>query len=140
MSTDDGKARVLFVCSTRSGRSHMAAAFLHAFSHGGVTALSAVCDRSAPLDSAVIEAMAEAGIHDLQTYEPAVFTPAIAEAADYIVALNCAVAGLGRVDADWRIADPAGKPLAEVRTIRDAIRTAAQALADRFLETVTSAH
>lgn len=137
MSTG-GKARVLFVCSTAGGRSHMAAAFLHAFSYGRVTALSAVCDRSAPLDSAVIEVMAEAGIHDLQTYEPVVITPAIAAAADYTVALNCAIAGLGRVDADWRIADPAGKTLAEVRAIRDEIRTAARALADRFLEAVTS--
>jgi arsenate reductase len=138
LSEDDGKARVLFVCSTNSGRSFMAAAFLHAFAQGRVTVLSAVADRSAPLDPGVIEAMAEAGIHDLQMYEPVVLTRGVAESADFTVALNCAIDGLGRVDSDWRLLEPAGKPLDEIRAMRDEIRVAAQALAKRFLEAVIS--
>jgi arsenate reductase len=116
----------------------MAAAFLHAFSQGRVTVLSAVADPSAPLDPGVIEVMAEAGIHDLAAYEPVPLTRGLAESADFMVALNCAIDGLGRVDSDWRLLEPEGKSLDEIRAMRDEIRAAAQALAERFLDTVIS--
>jgi arsenate reductase len=118
----------------------MAAAFLHAFAQGRITVLSAIADRSAPLDPGVVEVMAEAGIHDLEMYAPAVLTRGLAQSADFTVALNCAIDGLGRVDSDWRLLDPAGKPLDEIRAMRDEIRAAADALAKRFLDTVTSAN
>jgi arsenate reductase len=138
MPADDAKPRVLFACRTNSGRSQMAKAFFRTFTHGRVTVIAAVIDRTSEPDAAVIESMAEAHI-DYAGCEPVVLTPAIAASADYVVAMNCAIDGLVHVDADWKIPDPAGKTPAEVRAIRDAIRDASATLAERFLEAVTPA-
>jgi arsenate reductase len=138
MAEDDGKPRVLLVCSTSSGRSHMAKAFLRAFTRGHVIVASAVLDPSVPLDPNVVAAMAETDI-ELAGCEPALLTAHIAANADFVVAVNCAIDGLTHVDSDWRIGDPAGKSLGAVRAIRDEIRVAAAALAERFLEAATPA-
>jgi protein-tyrosine-phosphatase len=114
---------VLFVCVHNAGRSQMAAALLA--HHGGdrVRVLSA---GSAPADSinpAVIGAMAELGI-DLAGEQPKKLTDAAVETSDVVVTMGCGDACPvfpGKRYLDWQLDDPSGRPVEEVRVIRDEI-------------------
>jgi len=139
MPADPAMPRVLFACGTNSGRTQMAQAFFRMFTQGRVTALSAVIERTTEPEPTVIKAMAEANA-DLTDCDPVLLTPHIAASADYVVAMNCVIDGLIHVDADWKIADPAGKTLDEVRGVRDAIREASATLSERILAAVRPAN
>jgi protein-tyrosine-phosphatase len=91
------------------------------------------CDRvvvhsagSAPgetLNPAVVAAMAEWGI-DISAERPKRLTDAMARNADVIVTMGCGDACPvypGKRYVDWELPDPAGKPVEEVRPIRDEI-------------------
>jgi arsenate reductase len=72
----------------------------------------------------VVAAMREAGI-DLQNATPQRLTPELAEGATLLVTMGCGdacpvVPGAERDD--WPLDDPKGKPLDEVRAIRDDVR------------------
>jgi len=72
----------------------------------------------------VVEAMREVGT-DLSEVKPRLLTPELAAQAQFLVTMGCGnscpfVPGAKRED--WPLADPKGKPLAEVRAIRDDIR------------------
>ena len=71
----------------------------------------------------VAEAMRELGI-DLADRVPHRLEEADAEWADIVVTMGCGDACPvipGKRYVDWELADPAGKPLAEVRAVRDEI-------------------
>jgi arsenate reductase (thioredoxin) len=114
---------VLFLCVHNAGRSQMAAALLAR--HGGedVTVESAGSAPGQTLNPAVVTAMAEWGI-DISNERPKLLTDDMARRADVIVTMGCGDACPvypGKRYVDWELADPAGKPLEEVRVIRDEI-------------------
>ena len=75
------------------------------------------------LNPAVVAAMAEVGI-DISAEKPKRLTDEMGKSADIIVTMGCGdecPVYLGKRYLDWELPDPAGKPLEEVRPIRDDI-------------------
>lgn len=119
------KPSVLFVCVHNAGRSQMAAAFLTALAGEDVEVRSA---GSAPADSinpAVVQAMSEVGI-DISHEQPKVLTTSAVEQSDVVITMGCGDTCPffpGKRYLDWVLPDPAGKGVADVRPIRDQIKT-----------------
>ena len=114
---------VLFVCVHNAGRSQMAAALLNRRSRGTVKVRSAGTMPASEINPTVVQAMAEVGI-DLSEELPKLLTDDAVRAADVVVTMGCGDACPfypGKRYLDWELDDPAGKSLAEVRAIRDAI-------------------
>ncbi|HEV2034520.1 MAG TPA: arsenate reductase ArsC [Candidatus Dormibacteraeota bacterium] len=134
-----GPPEVLFVCVHNAGRSQMAAGLLDRRATGAVHVRSA---GSAPADSinpAVVEAMAEIGV-DLAREFPKPLTDEVVRAADVVVTMGCGDACPiypGKRYVDWELADPAGKSLHEVRSIRDEIDRRVQALLSELVPSRT---
>nr|WP_237050605.1 hypothetical protein [Luteitalea pratensis] len=81
----------------------------------------------------VIEAMRELGI-DLARVQPALLTDDLAGGAAMLVTMGCGEACPhvpGLVRDDWPLPDPKGRPIDEVRAIRDDIGRRVQALLDQ---------
>ncbi len=116
---------VLFVCVQNAGRSQMSRAFFASSSKDQpLQSRSAGTHPAAEIDPTVVEVMAEVG-HDLARLTPAPFTPDLGNWADVVVTMGCGdscpwVPGTEYVD--WELDDPAGRPIGEVREIRDEIR------------------
>jgi protein-tyrosine-phosphatase len=114
---------VLFVCVHNAGRSQMAAALLDHHAAGRVRVRSA---GSAPADSinpAVIAVMDELDL-DLTKEFPKPLTTEAVQAADVVITMGCGDACPvfpGKRYLDWQLEDPAGKPVEQVRPIRDEI-------------------
>ena len=119
------KPSVIFVCVHNAGRSQMAAAFLTHLAGDRVEVRSA---GSAPADSinpAVVEAMKEVGI-DISHEQPKVLTTFAVEQSDVVITMGCGDACPffpGKRYLDWVLQDPAGQGVADVRPIRDQIKT-----------------
>ena len=119
------KPSVIFVCVHNAGRSQMAAAFLTHLAGDRVEVRSA---GSAPADSinpAVVEAMKELGI-DISHEQPKVLTTFAVEQSDVVITMGCGDACPffpGKRYLDWVLQDPAGQGVADVRPIRDQIKT-----------------
>jgi protein-tyrosine-phosphatase len=114
---------VLFVCVHNAGRSQMAAALLDAHAAGRVRVRSAGSAPASEVNPAVVHVMKELGL-DLSTAFPKPLTGEAVEAADVVVTMGCGDACPvypGKRYEDWVLDDPAGRPVAEVRAIRDAI-------------------
>jgi protein-tyrosine-phosphatase len=114
---------VLFLCVHNAGRSQMAAGFMRALSGGQVEVFSGGSEPAEEINRAAVEAMAEAGI-DITEEFPKPWTDEIVRAADVIVTMGCGDACPvypGKRYVDWELPDPAGRPLEEVRQIRDEI-------------------
>jgi arsenate reductase (thioredoxin) len=124
------KPEVLFVCVHNAGRSQMAAALLDHHGQGRVVVRSA---GSAPADTvnpAVVQVMTELGL-DLSKEFPKPLTTEAVQAADVVITMGCGDACPvfpGKRYLDWQLDDPAGKPVDEVRPIRDDIDRRVQAL------------
>ena len=121
---------VLFVCVHNAGRSQMAAALLDHYAQGAVHVRSAGSTPSAEIDPAVIRAMAEVGL-DLSKEYPKPLTDDAVRGADAVVTMGCGDACPvypGKRYLDWELPDPAGRPLGEVRGIRDEIDRRVRAL------------
>lgn len=118
------RPEVLFLCVHNAGRSQMAAALLARAAAGRVVVHSAGSDPAEALNPAVVAAMAEVGC-DIGGERPTRLTDAMARSADVIVTMGCGDACPvypGKRYVDWELPDPAGRPLEEVRPIRDEIR------------------
>ncbi len=117
--------KVLFVCVENAGRSQMAEAFANRYGIGKLIASSAgvmLADRVNPI---VVEAMKEKGI-DISMNKPKLLTMKMTEEADRIITMGCSVekicpAPLLKNVIDWALDDPKGKPIEQVRQIRDEI-------------------
>jgi protein-tyrosine-phosphatase len=101
----------------------MAAALLRR--HGGddVDVRSAGTEPADRLNPAVVAAMAEVGI-DLSAEAPKLLTPDSVETADVVITMGCGDTCPffpGTRYLDWPLDDPAGRPVGEVRAIRDEI-------------------
>lgn len=124
----------IFACVHNAGRSQMAAAFFNQLANPSkaraVSAGTRPADRVHP---EVVEAMRESGI-DLSGAIPRKLSQELALTAWTLITMGCGdecpiVPGVKRDD--WPLPDPKGKPIAEVRKIRDEIRARVVALLDR---------
>jgi arsenate reductase (thioredoxin) len=119
-------ARVIFACVHNAGRSQMAAAFFNQLADPAqARAVSAGTQPADAIHPMVAAAMKEAGI-DLANARPRLLTPELMKDATLLVTMGCGeqcpyIPGL-EVD-DWALPDPQGRPLSNVRSIRDDIRT-----------------
>jgi arsenate reductase (thioredoxin) len=114
---------VLFVCVHNAGRSQMAAALLEHHAGSRVRVRSAGTTPSAEIHPNVVEAMAERGL-DVSTARPKGLREDEVREADVVITMGCGDACPvvpGTRYLDWDLPDPAGKPIAEVRSIRDDI-------------------
>ncbi|GAA1333471.1 arsenate reductase ArsC [Brachybacterium rhamnosum] len=115
---------VLFVCVHNAGRSQMAAGWLRELAGDRIEVQSA---GSAPADSinpAAVAAMNEVGI-DISHQTPKILTPDSVQASDVVITMGCGDACPyypGKRYEDWKLEDPAGKGIDEVRPVRDEIR------------------
>lgn len=118
---------VVFVCVHNSGRSQMAEAFFNQMANGKAVAISAGTQPADRVNPVVIEVMREVGI-DIGGNKPKMLTLEMIEKADKMITMGCGAdaGGLCPVSftetEDWALEDPKGKPLSEVRIIRDEIK------------------
>jgi arsenate reductase (thioredoxin) len=134
VSTGAGVPEVLFLCVHNAGRSQMAAALMERYGAGRVRVRSAGSEPGDAINPAVAEAMAEVGI-DLAGRTPRTLTEEDGLAADVIVTMGCGDAcpvHPGKRYLDWELPDPAGKPVEEVRPIREEIDRRVRALLDEL--------
>lgn len=124
------RASVLFVCVHNAGRSQMAAGYLRALGGDRVDVFSAGSTPGSALHPVAVEAMAEEGI-DISSATPQLLTVDTVMEADIVVTMGCDDACPvfpGKRYEDWQLDDPAGRPIEQVRPIRDEIRSRVQAL------------
>jgi protein-tyrosine-phosphatase len=116
---------ILFACVHNAGRSQMAEAFLNHMAAGKAMAHSAGTQPADELNPVVVEAMREIDI-DISDNKPKLLTRDMLEQADMVVTMGCGIEGVCPATfvetEDWELEDPSGKPLPEVRRIRDEIR------------------
>ncbi|HEY7562473.1 MAG TPA: arsenate reductase ArsC [Gaiellaceae bacterium] len=116
-------SRVLFVCVQNAGRSQMAEALFEAAADGGHEARSAGTTPADHVHPQVVAVMRELDA-DLGERVPHRLEQADAEWADVVVTMGCGDACPfipGKRYIDWELTDPHGRPLDEVRRIRDEI-------------------
>jgi protein-tyrosine-phosphatase len=129
------KPEVLFVCVHNAGRSQIAAALLDRYAEGRVHVRSAGSTPSEEINPAVVAAMAEIGI-DISKELPKALTDEAVREADAVITMGCGDACPiypGKRYLDWDLPDPAGKPIEEVRPIRDEIDRRVRALLDELV-------
>jgi len=127
------KPSVLFVCRHNTGRSQMAEAYLRHFAGDTLEVASAGTEAADAPNAVVVAAMAEDGI-DISAARPKLIDPELAIRADRIITMGCDVQGIPRIDADWALPDPKGRPPERVREIRDMVKAKARTLADELLD------
>jgi arsenate reductase (thioredoxin) len=115
---------ILFVCVHNAGRSQMAAAFAEELGGDRVDVRSAGTEPAEHVNPGVVAAMREVGI-DLTSRQPHLLQEESARTADVVVTMGCGDACPvfpGTRYEDWELEDPAGRPLQDIRRIRDDIR------------------
>jgi arsenate reductase len=115
------RIKIVFICVENARRSQMAEGFAEAFGRRKVEVYSAGSNPSSSIDPLVIEVMKEKGI-DLSGRRPKGLNELPSMEMDYLVTMGCeetCPAVLARKIVEWEIPDPKGKPIDEVRRIRD---------------------
>ena len=121
---------VLFVCIHNAGRSQMAQGWLEHLAAGRAVARSAGSDPAAAVNPAAVAAMAEVGI-DISGAVPRRLSDEAVRSARVVVTMGCGDACPvvpGTRYEDWALDDPAGRPVEEVRPVRDEIGRRVRAL------------
>jgi arsenate reductase (thioredoxin) len=128
---------VLFVCTQNAGRSQMAQALFEKHGPDDVRAESAGAEPADRVHPAVVEAMREVGV-DLSAQRPKKLTLEMQLHADWAITLACGAKCpyVPSVVEDWDVGDPAGRPIEEVRVIRDEIEFRVQDLLENRLEQI----
>jgi protein-tyrosine-phosphatase len=115
---------VVFVSLSGRGRGQMAAALTTLLSEGRVTAHAAGTSRHGVLDPTVDAVIRETGIDTSEFFVRPVSDDVLA-GADVIVTMGHSVGDVvfpsGARQLDWRVGDPVGATLEEVRRVRDDI-------------------
>ena len=118
-------ATALFVCLQNAGRSQISAALFERAAGGRHHALSAGTTPADRVHPEVVEVMREPPFDiDLGDRRPRLLTRELATQADVVVTMGCGDECPfipGRRYIDWELPDPAGRPVEEVRAIRDEI-------------------
>jgi arsenate reductase len=132
---------VLFVCTHNAGRSQMAQAFFERHAPPDVRAESAGQEPADRIWPEVVKAMGEVGI-DLASRRPKKLTVEMQLHADWAITLACGAQCpyVPTTVEDWDLPDPAGKPLGEVRAIRDAVEARVRDLIGNRLDAIRSDH
>lgn len=116
--------KVLFVCVENAGRSKMAEAFFKRYAQNKFEVASAGTNPSQQINPVVVKAMSEIGI-DIEHQTPQLLSNEMLS--------DSVVVNMGCMDkelcpalfvsdvVDWNIPDPKGKPIDEIRVIRDTI-------------------
>ncbi len=116
---------VIFACVHNAGRSQMAAAlFNHLADPTRARAISAGTQPADHVHPVVVEVMQEIGL-DIANNRPQRLTPDVVRGASLLITMGCGdecphIPGVARHD--WPLSDPKGRPIEEVRQIRDEIR------------------
>jgi arsenate reductase len=123
-------SKVLFVCKQNAGRSQMSDALFQRAAHDRHQSRSAGTRPAEHVHPLVADAMREVGI-DIAGNRPQKLTDDLAQWADVVVTMGCGdecpyIPGKRYID--WDLTDPADKPLADVRAIRDDIKVRVGAL------------
>jgi len=121
---------VLFVCVHNAGRSQMAAGYLRTLAGDRVEVLSAGSEPGDRINPVAVAAMAEEGI-DIAGNAPKVLTTEAVQESDVVITMGCGDTCPifpGKRYEDWELDDPAGRPIEEVRPIRDEIKRRVEAL------------
>ncbi len=120
------KGPILFVCVENAGRSQMAEAFAR---EHGLNAQSAGTIPSTKINPTVVEIMREGGI-DIASNHPKPLTTDLIRNAALVVTMGCSIeeacpkpmiAQMQKKLIEWHLEDSKGKPLEDVRRIRDEI-------------------
>lgn len=130
------KPTVLFLCVHNAGRSQMAAGWLRHLAGDRVRVLSGGSDPGERINPTAVEAMAEVGI-DIANEQPQPWTDETLGAADLVITMGCGDACPvipGKRYLDWELDDPVGRPIEQVRPIRDEIERRVRALFDELVE------
>jgi len=117
-------AQVLFVCLHNAGRSQMSQALFERTATGRHTARSAGSTPADHVHPEVVAVMRELDI-ELANRRPQLLTHELAEEADVLVTMGCGDACPyipGKRYVDWELPDPKGRPLEDIRAIREEIQ------------------
>jgi arsenate reductase (thioredoxin) len=130
---------VLFVCTQNAGRSQMAQAFFERHAPPDIRAESAGAEPADRVHPEVVEAMNEVGL-DLSGRQPKKLLVEMQLHADWAITLACGAVCpyVPTTVEDWDIADPAGKPIEEVRVIRDQIEQRVTDLLENRIDAIRS--
>lgn len=147
-ATGNPDRRIAFVCVQNAGRSQMAAAFAERERdrRDAGARIETVTGGTRPADrihGVVVEAMGEIGI-DLGDRTPREVTPEELRAVDLVVTMGCSASDVcpatwNGESRDWGLDDPHGRPVEDVREIRDEIEERVVALFDELLSEPASA-
>ena len=127
---------ILFVCVGNSGRSQMAQAIFNKLRPDGFRAISAGTKPAREVNLLVIQVLREMGI-DASNSKPKLVTSEMIAEAERIITMGCEASDfcparyLSKAE-DWKIEDPKGKTLDELRPIRDAIYERVRELLQRL--------
>ena len=116
---------ILFLCIHNAGRSQMAAGFAREIGAGRVDIYSGGSEPADTVNPVAVGAMAEVCI-DISGFTPQRFTDELLEKVDVVVTMGCGDTCPfipGKRYVDWPLDDPKGRPIEEVRRIRDEIRS-----------------
>ena len=125
-----GTKKILFVCVENAGRSQMAQGFAEAFGKGKVEVYSAGSRPAPQINPLAIEAMKEKDI-DLSSRLPKGLNDLPPVEMDYLITMGCeetCPAVPAKKIIEWQIPDPKGKPIDEVRRIRDLLEVKVKGL------------
>ena len=120
--------RAYFVCIGNAGRSQMAQAL---YERMGGEARSAGSQPAPEVHPEVVEVMRELDV-DLSERSPRGIEQEDVEWADVVVTMGCGDACPvlpGKRYVDWNLPDPAGRPVDEIRALRDDIQRRLEELA-----------
>jgi arsenate reductase len=128
--------KVLFVCVHNAGRSQMAEAFFNEMTKRRAIGLSAGTQPSKRVNPVVVKAMREVGI-DISRRKPKMLTFEMLEGADRVITMGCSVEKACPASSvpteDWQLDDPEGKPIEQVRQIRDEVKARVEKLAKELV-------
>lgn len=122
---------VVFACVHNAGRSRMAEALFNREAAGRYRAASAGTEPAERPHPEVVAALDEVGI-ELDVTPGRLLDPDLVDAAGRLVSMGCSVEEACPATitpmADWDLPDPKGRPMDEVRAIRDDIAARVRAL------------
>ena len=115
----------------------MAEAFANKYGEGKVKAASAGTRPASGVNPTVVKVMLEKGI-GISENKPKLMTEDAVKRADIVITMGCfeaegiCPAPMFKDAVDWYLQDPTGKPIEEVRRIRDEIEKKVRELIDQI--------